>query len=201
MSGIGSPTRSHAPRGAAWTCDCCSTGSAGAARRASSSRHSERAGVQVVVFNRPGLRRWLGFVPRDHRKLLVVDGAVGVTGGVGVGREWTTGVQKTAAVAVARHVRQDRRARRPRHDPGLRSHVEPRARERAPRLASISPPAGARCASRPGHRRTRARRHHRRRAAQTPCVARAPDSGDLGAPLHLDRDGVLHAVAGQKSKH
>ncbi len=54
----------------------------------------QRAGVQVVVFNRPGLRRWLGFVPRDHRKLLVVDGAVGVTGGVGVGREWTTGVQK-----------------------------------------------------------------------------------------------------------
>ena len=51
-------------------------------------------GVKVGVFNPPGLRAWLGLVPRDHRKLLVVDGAVGITGGVGVGREWTTGVQK-----------------------------------------------------------------------------------------------------------
>jgi cardiolipin synthase len=33
-------------------------------------------------------------VPRDHRKLLVVDNAVGITGGIGVGREWTTGVRK-----------------------------------------------------------------------------------------------------------
>jgi cardiolipin synthase len=54
----------------------------------------KRGGVAVAVFNPPGLRAWLGFVPRDHRKLLVVDGSVGITGGVGVGREWTTGVQK-----------------------------------------------------------------------------------------------------------
>lgn len=51
-------------------------------------------GVQVAIFNRPGLRRWMGLVPRDHRKLLVVDERVGITGGIGVGREWTTGVQK-----------------------------------------------------------------------------------------------------------
>ncbi|HXT16769.1 MAG TPA: phosphatidylserine/phosphatidylglycerophosphate/cardiolipin synthase family protein [Gemmatimonadaceae bacterium] len=51
-------------------------------------------GVDVAIFNAPGFHRWLGAVPRDHRKLLVVDGSVGVTGGVGVGREWTTGVQK-----------------------------------------------------------------------------------------------------------
>jgi len=51
-------------------------------------------GVSVAVFNPPGLRRWMGLVPRDHRKLLVADGLVGITGGVGVGREWTTGVQK-----------------------------------------------------------------------------------------------------------
>ena len=50
-------------------------------------------GVQIAVFNPPGFRRWLGIVPRDHRKLLVVDGTAGITGGVGVGREWTTGVQ------------------------------------------------------------------------------------------------------------
>jgi cardiolipin synthase len=52
-------------------------------------------GVKVAVFNTPGFRAWLGFVPRDHRKLLVVDSTVGITGGVGVGREWTTGVLKT----------------------------------------------------------------------------------------------------------
>ena len=54
-----------------------------------------RRGVKVAVFNSPGLHAWLGLVPRDHRKLLVIDGTVGITGGVGVGREWTTGVLKT----------------------------------------------------------------------------------------------------------
>ena len=52
------------------------------------------AGVQLAVFNPPGFRRWMGMVPRDHRKLLVVDDSIGITGGLGVGREWTTGVQK-----------------------------------------------------------------------------------------------------------
>jgi len=56
-----------------------------------------RAGVEVAVYNRPALSRpWLGLVPRDHRKLLVVDGAVGVTGGVGLGHEWTRGTRGTA---------------------------------------------------------------------------------------------------------
>jgi cardiolipin synthase len=53
-----------------------------------------RSGVDVAVFNPPGLRAWLGLVPRDHRKMLVVDGARGVTGGVGIGQEWRTGVDK-----------------------------------------------------------------------------------------------------------
>src|ERR1051325_8759193 len=53
-----------------------------------------RGGVEVAIFNPPGLRRWLGLVPRDHRKLLVVDAGVGITGGVGVGHEWTTGMLK-----------------------------------------------------------------------------------------------------------
>jgi cardiolipin synthase len=57
-------------------------------------RQIQKGGVDVQVFNRPGWRPWLGFVPRDHRKLLVVDDTVGITGGVGVGREWTTGVLK-----------------------------------------------------------------------------------------------------------
>lgn len=49
-------------------------------------------GVEVRLFNPPGFRRWLGIVPRDHRKLLVVDERAGVTGGIGIGREWKTGV-------------------------------------------------------------------------------------------------------------
>ena len=53
------------------------------------------AGVDLRIFNPPGLRPWLGLVPRDHRKLLVVDGRLGVTGGVGLGREWITGVGKS----------------------------------------------------------------------------------------------------------
>jgi len=51
-------------------------------------------GVDVRVFNPPGFRSWLGFLPRDHRKLLVVDDAIGVTGGVGIGKEWLQGVSK-----------------------------------------------------------------------------------------------------------
>lgn len=57
-------------------------------------RQLSRKGVDVQVFNKLGFRRWFGFLPRDHRKLLVVDERVGITGGVGVGREWTTGVLK-----------------------------------------------------------------------------------------------------------
>jgi len=67
-----------------------------------------KTGVNLRVFNPPGFRPWLGLIPRDHRKLLVVDGAVGVTGGVGIGREWLMGVAKTrrsrwrdAAVRIA----------------------------------------------------------------------------------------------------
>ena len=52
------------------------------------------AEIDVRVFSPVGFHRWLGLVPRDHRKLLVVDGAAGITGGVGLGVEWTTGVLK-----------------------------------------------------------------------------------------------------------
>ena len=57
-------------------------------------RALRQAGVEVALFNPPGFHRWLGIVPRDHRKLLVVDSTLGITGGVGVGREWTTGILK-----------------------------------------------------------------------------------------------------------
>jgi len=48
----------------------------------------KNAGVVHRTFNGPGFRPWLGLIPRDHRKLLVVDSSVGITGGVGIGNEW-----------------------------------------------------------------------------------------------------------------
>ena len=51
-----------------------------------------KAGVETLVFNTPGFRAWFGLLPRDHRKLLVVDETIGVTGGVGIGKEWLQGV-------------------------------------------------------------------------------------------------------------
>jgi cardiolipin synthase len=51
-----------------------------------------RTGVDVRVFNPPGWHRWFGLVPRDHRKLLVADARVGMTGGIGIGEQWQTGI-------------------------------------------------------------------------------------------------------------
>ena len=51
-----------------------------------------RSGIDLRIFSRPGWRRWLGLVPRDHRKLLVVDDAIGLTGGIGIGEQWQTGL-------------------------------------------------------------------------------------------------------------
>ncbi len=50
------------------------------------------AGVDCRVFNRPGWRRWFGLIPRDHRKVLVVDDAIGFTGGIGIGEQWRRGI-------------------------------------------------------------------------------------------------------------
>ncbi len=48
-------------------------------------------GVDVRIFSPIGFRAWLGLLPRDHRKLLVADGKVGITGGIGIGEEWRLG--------------------------------------------------------------------------------------------------------------
>ena len=56
-------------------------------------------GVQVRVFNPFGFRRWLGIVPRDHRKLLVVDSSAAVTGGIGIGDEWQGGILRKRRLA------------------------------------------------------------------------------------------------------
>jgi cardiolipin synthase len=46
------------------------------------------AGVQVRVFNPPRLSSPLGWLARDHRKILVVDGGVGYVSGLCVGQMW-----------------------------------------------------------------------------------------------------------------
>lgn len=48
------------------------------------------AGADVRQFSPPGFRPWLGALPRDHRKVLVCDAHVGMTGGVNLGDEWTS---------------------------------------------------------------------------------------------------------------
>lgn len=47
----------------------------------------ERAGVEVVWFRPPTWRVWR-FKHRTHRKILVCDGQVAFTGGVGIAQEW-----------------------------------------------------------------------------------------------------------------
>ena len=66
---------------------------AGMRGTASGFLHGLRArGVEVRVFSPPGFRPWLGLLPRDHRKVLVVDGKAGVTGGIGISDQWQHGV-------------------------------------------------------------------------------------------------------------
>jgi cardiolipin synthase len=66
------------------------------------------AGGDVVVFN-PIARFWPRFAPRrrDHRKILVVDGAVAFTGGLNIGDEYADGLAGGARGDVWRdaHVR------------------------------------------------------------------------------------------------
>ena len=50
-----------------------------------------RAGVRVRAFNRPRLDSPLGWLSRDHRKMLGVDGRVGFVTGLCVGRMWRGG--------------------------------------------------------------------------------------------------------------
>ncbi len=46
------------------------------------------AGCQIVIFHAPTWYHLARFNNRTHRKLLIVDGKVGFTGGVGIGDEW-----------------------------------------------------------------------------------------------------------------
>jgi len=52
-------------------------------------RDMERAGVRVVLFRPPKPYAVRRLVNRTHRRILVADGRVGMTGGVGIAAEWT----------------------------------------------------------------------------------------------------------------
>ena len=51
------------------------------------------AGVQIEKFHKPHWYNWARMNNRTHRKLLVVDGQVAFTGGVGIAPEWTGNAQ------------------------------------------------------------------------------------------------------------
>lgn len=46
------------------------------------------AGVELHVFNPPRFGSPLGWLSRDHRKMIAIDGAVGFVSGLGVSQEW-----------------------------------------------------------------------------------------------------------------
>ena len=53
----------------------------------------ERAGVEIRRYHKPQWYNLSKLNNRTHRKLLVVDGAIGFTGGVGIADEWTGSAQ------------------------------------------------------------------------------------------------------------
>lgn len=57
-------------------------------------RTLREGGVDVRIFNKPGFRPWLGFLPRDHRKVLVADEKACVTGGIGLAEVWSGFVKR-----------------------------------------------------------------------------------------------------------
>jgi cardiolipin synthase len=61
-----------------------------------------REGVDMRFFNPLGFRAWGGLLPRDHRKVLVVDEYTSVTGGIGIGQEWGYGLIRRRRHAVWR---------------------------------------------------------------------------------------------------
>jgi cardiolipin synthase A/B len=55
--------------------------------------------AEVRVFNPPGFHRWLGVIPRDHRKVFVVDDQIGITGGIGIADLWRSTVRRRRQAA------------------------------------------------------------------------------------------------------
>jgi cardiolipin synthase len=50
---------------------------------------TKKAGAQVRIYHELSWYHWRRLNNRTHRKLLIVDGAKGYTGGLGIGTEWT----------------------------------------------------------------------------------------------------------------
>lgn len=50
---------------------------------------TRQAGAQVRIYHELSWYHWRRVNNRTHRKLLIVDGAKGYTGGIGIGHEWT----------------------------------------------------------------------------------------------------------------
>ncbi len=50
---------------------------------------TKKAGAEVRIYHELGWYHWRRVNNRTHRKLLIVDGRVGYTGGLGIGQEWT----------------------------------------------------------------------------------------------------------------
>ena len=57
---------------------------------------AKKAGAQVRLYHELGWYHWRRVNNRTHRKLLIADGKVGYTGGLGVGHEWTGNAQDPA---------------------------------------------------------------------------------------------------------
>ncbi|MGE4064257.1 MAG: phosphatidylserine/phosphatidylglycerophosphate/cardiolipin synthase family protein [Rhodospirillaceae bacterium] len=50
---------------------------------------TKKAGAQVRIYHELNWYNWRRLNNRTHRKLLIVDGVIGFTGGLGIGQEWT----------------------------------------------------------------------------------------------------------------
>ena len=81
-----------APRAASRSTSC-STRSAARRWTASSSREMDDAGVTFAYFRPPKPYAIRRVNNRTHRKLLIADGEVGMTGGVGIADQWTGNAQ------------------------------------------------------------------------------------------------------------
>lgn len=49
---------------------------------------TRKAGAEICIYHELSWYHWRRINNRTHRKLLIVDGAKGFTGGIGIGREW-----------------------------------------------------------------------------------------------------------------
>ena len=136
-------------------------------------RRLREGGVDVRCYNPPRLDQPLGWIGRDHRKCLVVDGQVAFVTGLCVGRMWE-GAPERGLAGVARHRCRGSRPRGGRGGPRLRRHLGGHGRAPASRRGRRR---GAPRGGRPGPARRGVDAGHRR--ALPP---RSP--GGLAGPPH-----------------